>query len=82
MERTDPLDDRVQAAAEEMESDVAEMEEHSERVGEQIDETRSNWKRKQDDPSIPGAESGGEPESEEVAGDWEGEGPAANKAGQ
>jgi hypothetical protein len=83
MERRDELDDRVQAAAEEMEEDLREMEHHSEEVGGDIDEARSDWEHKQDDPSVPGAE----PEDEEqaggeVAGDWEGEGPAADEGGQ
>jgi hypothetical protein len=57
MERHDDLDDRVQAAAEEMEADIEEMEHHSDEVGEDIDDARSDWKRKQEDSSIPGAEA-------------------------
>lgn len=61
---------------------LEEMERHSDEVGERIDETRSEWERKQRDSAVPGAEAGGESEAEEVAGDWEGEGPSAGDAGQ
>ncbi|MDX6699123.1 MAG: hypothetical protein QOE65_2520 [Solirubrobacteraceae bacterium] len=75
-------DDAVQAATGEMESSIEDMEARSDEVGEHIDDTRSEWKAKQQDSSVPGAEAGGESEAEEVAGDWEGEGPAAADAGQ
>jgi hypothetical protein len=39
------------------------MEEHSDKVGEQIDETRREWDAKERDPSIPGAQP--DPEEEE-----------------
>ena len=42
--------------AREMERDAAEMEEHSEKVGEHIDEARREWKAKEQDPSVPGAQ--------------------------
>ena len=56
MEREDPLDDKVQAAAEEMEAEIEELEKHSAEVGEDIEATQEEWKRKQADPSVPGAE--------------------------
>lgn len=57
MEREgDELDDRVQAAAEEMEKELADMEERSAEVGKDIDETRSEWEAKRRDESVPGAE--------------------------
>lgn len=59
---------------EEMEKSLQEMEERAGKVGEHVDETRKEWERKQSDSAVPGAEP--------VAGDWEGEGPAANEAGQ
>ena len=61
---------------------LEELEQQSEEVGEHIDQTRSEWKRKQQDSAVPGAEAGGESEADEVAGDWEGEGPNAAEAGQ
>jgi hypothetical protein len=57
MERDeDPLDDKVQAAAEEMEAELTDMEQRSEEVGEDIEETRQEWERKRDDSNVPGAE--------------------------
>ena len=69
MEREDPLDDKVQAAAEEMEAEIEELEKHSTEVGEDIEATEAEWKRKQADPAVPGAE----PDDEEDAGDEAGE---------
>jgi hypothetical protein len=83
MERHDDLDDKVQAAAEEMEAELADMEHRSDEVGEEIDDARSDWEAKQADDSVPGAEPrDAEDAGGDVAGDWEGEGPAADKAGQ
>ena len=48
------------------ERQVADMEEHSERVGEQIEETRKDWDAKVSDPDVPGA--GGNPERAEEGG--------------
>jgi hypothetical protein len=79
---TEERDDGVETAAGEMESSLEDMEARSDEVGEHIDETRSEWEAKQQDSGVPGAEAGGESEAEEVAGDWEGEGPAAADAGQ
>ena len=42
------------------ERELADMEERSERVGEQIDEARADWKAKQADDAVPGAT--GEPD--------------------
>lgn len=85
VERDDHLDPPIERAAEEMASDVEEMEARSAELGEDVDDLRSDWKRKRQDPSVPGAEPEDEDEDEaggEVAGDWEGEGPAADDAGQ
>ena len=49
--------------AEAAERELAEMEERSERVGEQIAEARKDWEAKQSDESVPGAT--GEPEGED-----------------
>jgi hypothetical protein len=38
------------------ERDVAEMEERSERLEQEIEATRDDWERKRRDPSVPGAE--------------------------
>jgi hypothetical protein len=54
-------DHRRQAEAAERE--LADMEERSERVGEQIAEARTGWEAKQTDSSVPGA--AGEPEGED-----------------
>lgn len=83
MERRDNLDDQVQAAAEGMQTELEKLEAHSESVGDHIDETRSEWEAKRRDPSVPGAEPREEAEAGgNMAGDWEGEGPAADEAGQ
>ncbi len=52
--------------AEAAEREVEELEERSERVGEQIDEARKDWEAKVADPSVPGA--GGDPDRAEEGG--------------
>ena len=52
--------------AEAAERELAELEERSERVGEQIDDARADWKAKVADPGVPGA--GGDPQSREQGG--------------
>jgi hypothetical protein len=42
--------------AEELEREAESLEGHSERVGEQIEETRREWEAKEDDPAVPGAQ--------------------------
>jgi hypothetical protein len=64
------------------EKTLEELEAQSEEVGEHIDDTRSDWERKQQDAAVPGAEPGEEADAEDVAGDWEGQGPNASDAGQ
>jgi hypothetical protein len=54
--------------AREMERDADEMEEHSEDVGERIEETRREWEAKEQDPSIPGAQPDPGEEEESVPG--------------
>jgi len=51
---------RIEAA----ERELAELEERSERVGEQIDATRKDWDAKVADPSVPGA--GGDPDDDGI----------------
>jgi hypothetical protein len=43
-----------QAAALEREADK--LDEHSERVGDHIEETRREWEAKEEDPAVPGAQ--------------------------
>jgi hypothetical protein len=52
--------------AEAAEREVAELEERSERVGEQIEEARKDWEAKVADPAVPGA--GGDPDRAEEGG--------------
>ena len=54
---------RIEAA----ERELAELEERSERVGEQIDATRKDWDAKVADPSVPGA--GGDPDDDDGTDD-------------
>jgi hypothetical protein len=51
--------------AERMERDADRMEDHSEEVGDQIDETRREWEAKEEDPGVPGAQP--DPGEEEEA---------------
>jgi hypothetical protein len=41
---------------ERLESELERLDEHSDEVGEQIDDTRREWDAKEDDPSVPGAQ--------------------------
>jgi hypothetical protein len=83
MDRQDELEQRVRDAADEMEHGADEMESRTDEVGDRVEATRAEWKRKQQDAQVPGADPGDDDDSEEeVAGDWEGEGPSAQDAGQ
>ena len=53
--------------AEAAEREVAELEERSERVGEQVEEARKDWEAKVADPAVPGA--GGDPDRAEEGGE-------------
>lgn len=44
------------------------LDEHSEEVGEQIDEARREWEAKEDDPAVPGAQPDPGDEEESVPG--------------
>jgi hypothetical protein len=46
------------------ERSLRDMEQESEELGEHIEQTRTEWERKQRDPAVPGAESGGESEAD------------------
>jgi hypothetical protein len=54
-------DDRTR----EMQHDVDEMEEHSERLEDEIKEARDDWEQKKRDPSVPGAAPDDGSESDE-----------------
>jgi hypothetical protein len=41
--------------AERMAEDADRMEEHSEQLGERIDDIEGDWERKEQDPAVPGA---------------------------
>jgi hypothetical protein len=53
--------------ADELERESADMQEQSERLGAEIEDTREDWRRKQSDDSVPGAvgEPGDEDEDED-----------------
>jgi hypothetical protein len=69
-----------------LEHEIADMQRGSEELEQQIQDVRADWERKRRDPAVPGAPAPpNDPEAAEggaVAGDWEGEGQAANEAGQ
>jgi hypothetical protein len=46
-----------------MEEDAERMEDHSEQLGERIDDIQSDWEQKEQDPAIPGARP--DPDQEE-----------------
>jgi hypothetical protein len=52
--------------AEAAERELADLEERSERVGDEIDEARKDWDAKVADPAVPGA--GGDPDRAEEGG--------------
>ncbi len=52
--------------AEAAERELADMEQRSERVGEQIEDARKDWEAKLADPDVPGA--GGDPERAAAGG--------------
>jgi len=68
------------------EREIADLRRGTEQLQERIEDVRADWERKRRDPSVPGAPAPtDDPEAANggaVAGDWEGEGPAANEAGQ
>lgn len=47
-----------------MEEDADRMEEHSENLGERIEDIQSDWERKEQDPAVPGAQP--DPDEEEA----------------
>ena len=53
---------------ERLESELERLEEHSDEVGERIDDTRREWEAKEDDPAVPGAQRDAGDEEEDQAG--------------
>ena len=56
------------AQAERMEEDAERMEEHSDQLGERIEDVEGDWERKEQDPSVPGAQPDPREEEESVPG--------------
>jgi hypothetical protein len=54
----------VDEAVEDMGSDVEEMQERSEELGDRVEETRSDWRSKQKDNAVPGAQPPSDDEAE------------------
>jgi hypothetical protein len=52
--------------ADRMDEDAEKLEQHSEQLGERIDDIENDWERKEDDPSVPGAQP--DPDEEEERG--------------
>jgi hypothetical protein len=76
-ENLDPAVDRKASEAEEA---LERLERHSEEVGERVEDAKRDWRAKQEDDAIPGAQRAGE--GGDTAGDWGGEAQAADEAGQ
>jgi hypothetical protein len=54
--------------SEKLSRELDRLDEHSEEVGEQIDEARREWEAKEDDPAVPGAQPEPGDEEESVPG--------------
>ena len=54
--------------AERMEEDAERMEEHSDKLGDRIEDVEGDWERKEQDPSVPGAQPDPGEEEEPVPG--------------
>jgi len=54
--------------ADRMEGDAERMEEHSDKLGERIDDIQSDWERKEQDPTVPGARPDPGEDEESVPG--------------
>jgi hypothetical protein len=55
----------VDEAADDMRSDVEEMQERSEELGDRVEKTRSDWRSKQQDDAVPGAQPPRDDEAED-----------------
>lgn len=58
--------------ARELEYELAEMEERSDGLADDIETAKGDWEQKKQDGSVPGAGAGEEPEAEPAADDDEG----------
>jgi hypothetical protein len=54
--------------AEKLAQELERLDEHSDEVGERIDEARRDWEAKEDDPAVPGAQPDPGDEEESVPG--------------
>ena len=54
--------------SEKLSRELDRLDEHSEEVGEQIDEARREWEAKEDDPAVPGAQPDPGDKEESVPG--------------
>jgi hypothetical protein len=54
--------------AERLEQDTDRMEEHSEQLGDRIDDVKDDWERKEQDVSVPGAQPDPGEEEESMPG--------------
>ena len=52
-----------------MEEDADKLEQHSEQLGERIDDVQDDWQRKEQDVSVPGAQPDPDEEEETSTGD-------------
>lgn len=68
------------------EREIARLRDGTEELERHIQAVRDDWERKRRDPRVPGAPApDGDPDAADggaIAGDWQGEGPAASRAGQ
>ena len=54
--------------AEKLERELERLDEHSDEVGEDIDDARRDWEAKEDDPTVPGAQPDPGEEEESLPG--------------
>ena len=52
--------------ADQLEREADKLEEHSQEVGQRIEDTRSEWESKQQDPNVPGAQMSEREESDQL----------------
>lgn len=58
------IEDEHREAAADAELEVEDLKRQGDKLGEEIEDTRSDWEHKQDDSSVPGAVPGAEDEGE------------------
>jgi hypothetical protein len=52
--------------ADELEREADKLEQHAEQIGQRIEDTRSEWESKQQDPNVPGAQMSEREESDQL----------------